>query len=32
VDLIKRLVTVSMHTQELLAALPKLEIPEGVDQ
>ena len=27
VDLIKRLVTVSMRTQELLAALP-LEIPE----
>ena len=32
VDLIKRLVTVSMHTQELLAALPKLEIPEEADQ
>ena len=29
VDLIKRLVTVSMRTQELLATLPKLEIPEG---
>ena len=28
-DLIKRLVTVSMRTQELLATLPKLEIPEG---
>ena len=28
VDLIKRLVTVSMRTQDLLAALPKLEIPE----
>ena len=28
VDLIKRLVTVSMRTQELLAALPPLEIPE----
>ena len=28
VDLIKRLVTVSMRTQELLARLPKLEIPE----
>ena len=28
VDLIKRLVTVSMRTQELLATLPKLEIPE----
>jgi len=28
VDLIKRLVTASMHTQELLATLPKLEIPE----
>ena len=28
VDLIKRLVTVSMRTQELLAALPALEIPE----
>ena len=27
VDLIKRLVTVSMHTQELVASLPKLEIP-----
>jgi len=25
-------VTVSMHTQELLAALPKLEIPEEADQ
>ena len=32
VDLIKRLVTVSMRTQELLAALPKLEIPEKADQ
>jgi len=30
VDLIKRLVTVSMRTQELLETLPKLEIPEGV--
>ena len=29
VDLIKRLVTVSMRTQELLATLPKLEIPEA---
>ena len=29
VDLIKRLVTVSMRTQELLATLPVLEIPEG---
>jgi len=28
VDLIKRLVTVSMRTQELLATLPMLEIPE----
>ena len=28
VDLIKRLVTVSMRTQELLATLPTLEIPE----
>ena len=28
VDLIKRLVTVSMRTQELLATLPKLEIPD----
>ena len=28
VDLIKRLATVSMRTQELLATLPKLEIPE----
>ena len=28
VDLIKRLVTVSLRTQELLATLPKLEIPE----
>lgn len=28
VDLIKRLVTVSMRTQELLETLPKLEIPE----
>ena len=27
-DLIKRLVTVSMRTQELLETLPKLEIPE----
>lgn len=32
VDLIKRLVTVSMRTQELLATLPKLEIPEGTDR
>ena len=29
VDLIKRLVTVSMRTQELLSTLPPLEIPEG---
>ena len=29
VDLIKRLVTVSMRTQELLETLPPLEIPEG---
>ena len=29
VDLIKRLVTVSMRTQQLLATLPPLEIPEG---
>lgn len=29
VDLIKRLVTVSMRTQELLATLPALEIPEA---
>ena len=29
VDLIKRLVTVSMRAQELLATLPALEIPEG---
>ena len=29
VDLIKRLVTVSMRTQELLSPLPPLEIPEG---
>ena len=29
VDLIKRLVTVSMRTQELLETLPTLEIPEG---
>ena len=28
IDLIKRLVTVSMRTQELLATLPALEIPE----
>ena len=28
VDLIKRLVTVSMRTQELLETLPPLEIPE----
>ncbi len=28
VDLIKRLVAVSMRTQELLATLPKLKIPE----
>lgn len=27
VDLIKRLVTVSMRTQELVTSLPKLEIP-----
>ena len=27
VDLIKRLVTVSVRTQELVASLPKLEIP-----
>lgn len=32
VDLIKHLVTVSMRTQELLATLPKLEIPEGTDR
>ena len=32
VDLIKRLVTVSMRTQELLATLPALEIPEGADR
>ena len=32
VDLIKRLVTVSMRTQELLATLPKLEIPEGANR
>ena len=32
VDLIKRLVTVSMRTQELLATLPKLEIPEGAER
>ena len=32
VDLIKRLVTVSMRTQELLATLPKLEIPEDADR
>ena len=31
VDLIKRLVTVSMRTQELLETLPKLEIPEGAE-
>ena len=31
VDLIKRLVTVSMRTQELLATLPALEIPEGAN-
>ena len=31
VDLIKRLVTVSMRTQELLEMLPKLEIPEGAE-
>ena len=31
VDLIKRLVTVSMRTQELLATLPALEIPEGAE-
>lgn len=32
VDLIKRLVTVSMRTQELLATLPPLEIPEVADR
>ena len=32
VDLIKRLVTVSMRTQELLATLPALEIPEDTDR
>lgn len=32
VDLIKRLVTVSMRTQELLATLPALEIPEGAER
>ena len=32
VDLIKRLVTVSMRTQELLTTLPKLEIPEDTDR
>ena len=32
VDLIKRLVTVSMRTQELLETLPKLEIPEDADR
>lgn len=32
VDLIKRLVTVSMRTQELLATLPSLEIPEDADR
>ena len=32
VDLIERLVTVSMRTQELLAALPPLDIPEGTKQ
>ena len=32
VDLIKRLVTVSMRTQELLATLPILDIPEEVDR
>ena len=32
VDLIKRLVTVSIRTQELLATLPPLEIPEGTDR
>lgn len=32
VDLIKRLVTVSMRTQELLETLPKLEIPEGAER
>ncbi|SPT55254.1 DEAD/DEAH box helicase [Schaalia odontolytica] len=31
VDLIKRLVTVSMRTQELLETLPKLEVPEGTE-
>ena len=32
VDLIKRLVTVSMRTQELLATLPVLDIPEGAER
>ena len=32
VGLIKRLVTVSMRTQELLATLPALEIPEGTNR
>ena len=32
VDLIKRLVTVSMRTQELLETLPPLEIPEDTDR
>ena len=32
VDLIKRLVTVSMRTQELLEMLPSLEIPEGANR
>lgn len=32
VDLIKRLVTVSMRTQELLETLPALEIPEGAER
>lgn len=32
VDLIKRLVTVSMRTQELLATLPALNIPEGAER
>jgi len=32
VNLIKRLVTVSMRTQELLETLPALEIPEGAER
>ena len=32
VDLIKRLVTVSMRTQEILAILPPLKIPEGAER